>query len=542
MRTRVVALLASAIALGVSADSKYWKGGDGDWTSAASWRSDSLPGPTDLAYFTHGTKFIPAEEKPSAAMLGQNVYLGRLYVSEGSGAGIEPTIPDTCRVLLTGLGSLYLQDATSQVSVGRELTFDHLNVVFTAHSGQSSGNARLSANGYVTFNGGSLSMLDTSSCTLAVDANGMLTVRDGAKIDVARTIFTETGRLRLLDGTCRFGSSSANAFVATNVVVERAFVETGTGNQVNTMAFVPTEPDGVLAVQAVGYHTLEPTVFPAEPMPWRGTVMVTNFTAGGSTSSQVNFKDDMAFYGRGRLYVSELLLSPDKTLDLDLSEIFVGKALRTPNNSGAIYRLHDLCFRSIDLSTKQERKAWTVNDAPFLNFSGVTGIDVKDCRTGDRYALNIPGYFAERSSLEAMGGDSGTNGTVTLQFRQLPTRFASATVREGTVLAVSSKDSETPLVPTRVVDLTLEADAQLKPGESREYVEALGTVNLDATAQIPAPYPAGIDKARPEDVTTIIPVFCSLDSRARPTRSSTTTSTTCRSCGCSSSASRLRSS
>lgn len=501
MKSQWIMLAAVGAVLPVMA--KNWLGGDGNWSDTTKWQGGTMPLTDEMVYITHGTKFNPQQERASVINLDEDAYVHRLYVAEESGAGIDTSVPDSCRVVFSGLGSLYLKDMTSQVSVGRELVFKDVDVIFTNHSGSSVGNGRLSVNGNVTFDGGSLSMKDNASA-LAIDPTGRFIVKNGAAVEFVRAIWGAQGAMRLYDGSLRF-SRNDNSVTMEDVIVENAEVVSACSAAFNTLSFLPREAGGVLDIQASGYHTLEPTSAPEYPVPLRGTLYVTNCPPSGDTSPQVAFKeDDFSLYGRGKLYAPILQLSQGHSLDLDLAEVNIGHSLRTvESGGGAVYNFHDVTLGSFDGTLGHTGNSWSVTRSPLLNFFGESGFDVSDRFGSASYALSIPAVMHPRSGIRVTGGN-GEAGSVAFSLAQIAPVFTQLSVEKNTTMTISEGSSVPNIM--RVRDLKLAAGTTVSIKYPGSPISVLGEVEMEPTARIKLTSDAAPGNAA-------YPLFCSLDEK-----------------------------
>lgn len=331
------ALSKSAICLTVAVGSgtaladaiMYVNGTSGSWDDGANYSGGVAPGEQDMFWY-NTRRFNPAGDRPVTLSLdGKTHYLRRFYMDMDGGTA-APTDPSPLTIL--GPGTLNIQaegELYHQIVYGREVTFDHINLVITNHLGATSKGGGLMPSGKITVKGGRVEAVDNGSYISVWGDHAALVIDDGAEVNTRYLTISSTGTIDLRNGLLSFfGFDGNNYNVETpnlHIGANSRFQSLNTVARYWTRGIIPAETNSTAIVNYPSYSAVQPPLASGELLTWRGTLAVTNSAASRDTSPQTVFTNSVCIYGRGRLMASYPRFASDVASDIDLARIDVGE-------------------------------------------------------------------------------------------------------------------------------------------------------------------------------------------------------------------------
>ena len=474
---RVSAVLFTAAVVGGALPgfgTGYWRGGDGSYNDNLMWAFDTIPAAKESAYFTHGTRFDPPDERTSRVQLpADGVFLNQVLLGEPDEewAG-ESGVKDTCAVTFVGPSALYLQTLQySGASAGRDMTFEDVDIVFTNHLEKTGSDGGFRGYGLMRFKNSSFWMPESSHYFRVYEKANL--VLDDSHLDLYSFSYGADSRLNLKSGSLTF-TRRTTALDGTNIVVRNALVRNSGGVGCLTKEWLPASTGGVFQVNGKDLsNAFAPYLEGGEAIALRGTLMATN---SYQYRAIVKITNSCSFYGRGALIAGQLNFSTGTSVDFDLANVAIDYRISAPADAPlpVVRMLHGGRFSAFETMPASTR-AFDLT-VP-IRLYGHWTLDPIDIYTGTPRPLKLSNYwwFCNRSGIEY------ARGVVQEAFGVVPVRFRRYVLGDGaTVVGLGSG------VPSvrRIHDLKLGAGATLSVGTYDMYLQVAGDVDVAPTATI----------------------------------------------------------
>ena len=481
-------------------DIMYVNGTSGSWDDGGNYSGGKAPGANDMFWY-NTSRFSPGGNRSVTLSLdGKTHFLWRFYMDMGSASAAEA---DPSPLTIQGPGTLNIQAEGSlyhQIAYGREVTFDHVDLVITNHLGKTTKGGGLIPSGRITVRGGRIEATDNGSYVSVSGDKGALVVEDGGEVDTRRLSVSGSGSVELRESTLRFRDFDANyGDVQTpnlRIGANSRFLSLNTTARYWTKGIIPSETNSLVVVNHSGYFSVRPPLSAGEKLAWRGALVVTNSAPSIDTSPQTVFTNSVCIYGRGRLSSCNLRFASDLVSDVDLSRVDIGDFI----GSSVYENPATVNFRDATIGLFRGNKGatspgWSAANVRLCIF-GRTTFDFVDpaapsASVGRTDATGTL-YMKERSSLSVCGG-----GTYTQAIEEMPTRLESYEIGEG--MSVVQRNSDYSVgTALRVRDFKMGPNSSYASGQHSQEIEAFGDVSIAPSAAIVhAAYNASNDSCWP---------------------------------------------
>lgn len=490
MKSKVLSVLLVALTTASSSallamDVYYVNGKSGSWGDGVNYYGGVAPGADDM--FWYNTKrFSPAGDRPVTLSLdGRTHYLHRFYMDMDGGVA-SPADPSPLTLL--GPGTLNIQAESGlyhQIAYGREVTFDHMNLVITNHLEATTKGGGLMPSGKITVKGGSVEAVDNGAY-ITVGDTGALRLEDGAAVRARAVNISGNATVSLEDSVLEFSEYGNVADVTTpnlHIGANSSFSSLSEYVRYWTKGIIPSETNSHVIVNYAGYSAVQPPLAANEHLALRGTLAVTNSAQQiTDTSAQTIFTNSVAIYGRGRLMACTLRFASDLVSDVDLSRVDVGDCIGSHIYANfATVNFHNTQIGLFNDNMGATTPGWLARNI-YLGFYGRTVFDFSNLndpsarvtRTDAKGAIRMK----DRSELVLCGG-----GIYNSAFDELPRRFEAYEIGAG--MEVKQRNSDYSVSSAlRVRDFKMAANSSYTTGQHNQEIEAIGEVSIDPSAEI----------------------------------------------------------